>query len=145
MAAYATEQQFIDQFGQQETIQLTNLEDPSAVAVDTAVLQAALDRATEEIDSFIVQRYDLPLVVLPVTLVQACMDIARYRLDNNSTRDNVEKRYDDAIRWLRWIAEGKVSLNVPVAEEGEAAGDVIHSAPPRVFSSTSLSQFAGDI
>ena len=122
MAAYATEQQFIDQFGQEETIQLTNLEDPAAVAVNSTVLQAALDRASEEIDSYIGQRYDLPLVVLPVTLVQAALDIARYRLDNNDPREDVWQRYEDAIKWLLLIANGKVSLNVPVEEEGEAAG-----------------------
>ena len=143
--AYATEQQFIDQFGQQETIQLTNLEDPSAVAVNSTVLQAGLDRATEEINSYLAQRYTLPLVSLPVTLTQACLDIARYRLDNNVAREDVRERYEDALKWLLLLAKGTVSLDVPVAEEGEAAGEVIYSAPPRVFTSTSLSQFAGDI
>lgn len=143
--AYATQQQFIDIFGLEETIQLTNLEDPTATTVNSTVMAAALEQAADEMNPYLARRYALPFALVPGSLVGCNLDIARYLLDNNDTRENVIKRRDDRFAFLEDVAKGLVDLDVPADEEDETAGEVLVSAPERIFTSTTLHQFAGDI
>jgi phage gp36-like protein len=108
--AYAIAQNFIDAFGQRETLMLTNLDNPNAVAIDPVPLNKALDDATAEIDTYIGSRYILPLNSTPSVVNRYCLDIARYMLDRIRSREDVRLRYEDALKWLGMLASGKVSI-----------------------------------
>lgn len=109
---YASLEQFVAAFGEREAVELTNLESPTAVAVDTAVMDRALADASALIDSYIQRRYALPLASVPEALVPRCLDISRFRLDVFNPREAVQKRHDDAVRWLEQVAKGLVSLGL---------------------------------
>lgn len=109
--AYATIEQFIENFGQWEAVEVSNLDDASDQLVDADRLQTALENASGEIDSYLAQAgYTLPLATVPAFLVQRCCDIARYRLENRNTRQEVIDRYKDAIAWLRDVAKGVATI-----------------------------------
>ena len=141
MTTYATEAQFIEAFGQQETIELTNLENPAANSVNSIVLVAALVYASGLIDSYLSGRYTLPLSTIPEVLIALCLDIARYRLGHNAQEEDVRKRYEDALKMLRDIANGILKLGLPTADEPVSSGspDFVH--PSRTFDSQTLRGF----
>ena len=122
MASYASTSDFVLAFGNDEAVEITNLDNPTASAVDTPKLQRALDDATSEIDSYVMAAsYTLPLVSVPIVLREKCNDIARYRLDKWRNREDVRRRYEDALLWLQNLAKGLTSLGA------DSSGDSIES------------------
>lgn len=120
---YATQQNMIDRFGQQELIELTD--EANLGAIDAAVLGVALTDADAEINSYLAGRYSLPLVQSTDELVRMACDIARYRLFDTRASEQVKARYDDAIKKLRDVSRGVASLGIdqssqPVAVAGGA-------------------------
>jgi phage gp36-like protein len=107
---YGTAAQFVEAFGEPETVMLTNLDTPMATAIDPVPLERDLIDAAALIDSYIGRRYLLPLTVTPGVLIPYSLDIARYRLDRIRNREDVRVRYEDAIKWLESIACGKCAL-----------------------------------
>ena len=107
---YADYRDFVDAFGERETIMLTNLDNPNLTAINRIPLDKALADATAEIDTYIGSRYVLPLVSTPTVVNRYCLDIARYMLDRIRSREDVRLRYEDALKWLGMLASGKVSI-----------------------------------
>jgi phage gp36-like protein len=107
---YATPQDFIDAFGQQEAIMLTNLDDPSAIVPNLVPLNKALADATAFIDTYVGSRYVLPLTSVSTVVNRYCLDIARYMLDRIRSREDVRLRYEDAIKFLTLVVKGQVSI-----------------------------------
>lgn len=134
--AYTTQQDMIDRFGQQELIQLTDRSNTGAI--DSVVLGRAMDDADAEIDGYLAVRYTLPLASPPTVLVRIASDIARYHLYDDVVPDQPKERYENAIRFLRAIADGKVDIGVPAQEE---EGGVKHSGPDRVFTDETLQDY----
>lgn len=79
---------------------------------------AAIKDATEEAESYIAVQYSLPLIAVPEVLKGKLCDIARYRLMSNRATDEVSKRYENAIAWLRRLSRKEVILNLPPATDG---------------------------
>lgn len=90
----------------------------------------ALQDATDEIDSYVGQRYVLPVSPAPRRLKQLCIDIAAYNLftrrgfNADSVDGVLQTRYDKAIEWLRMLAKGGVSLPAQYSEIGIGSGTV---------------------
>ena len=128
---YATYDDLAVRYGEDTLAILT---DPSKTGTpDRDTIQQALEDAGEEIDSYIRQRYDLPLPQLPRLLVRIESDIAIYRLSESDSESTTEarKRYEDAVAMLSRISKGELSLGLegprpPVAREIRA-----DSAPRR--------------
>jgi phage gp36-like protein len=118
---YATQQDFIDAFREPETIMLTNLDTPNAIAVDPVPLAKALADASALIDSYCGLRYLLPLTPLPTVVNRYCLDIARYMLDRIRSREDVRLRYEDAIKFFEKVCKGQASLGSDVAGVGVSA------------------------
>lgn len=136
---YATQQDFIDAFGEVEAIELTNLDNAAATSVNAPPLTKALTDASATIDAYVGARYVLPLSVVPAPLDRHCLDIARYYLDRIRSREDVRARYDDAIKFLTSVAKGTVSLggdlisgqNVSsIAPSLDASGARSYACPP---------------
>jgi phage gp36-like protein len=115
---YATQQEFIEAFGEQEAIMLTNLDDASALAINTIRLDRALVDASALIDTYCGARYVLPLSPLPQSVIPYCLDIARYRLDRIRSREDVRLRYEDAIKYLEQVTKGMISLGADLLGVG---------------------------
>jgi phage gp36-like protein len=112
---YGTASQFIEAFGEPETVMLTNLDTPMATVVNPVPLNRSLVDGAALIDSYLLRRYQLPLTVTPQVLIPYALDIARYRLDRIRDREDVRQRYEDAIKWLESVASGKCFLGTDVA------------------------------
>lgn len=126
---YSTTQEFIDTFGLYEIVQLTNLNDASAVAVNLPVLQANQNKAFALINGMISRCGDvrilMPFASPPLLLVGYELDITRYYLDSIQAREDVRKRFEDALTQLRLIGKCELSLG-------------LIGSPPEVIESQSI-------
>jgi phage gp36-like protein len=125
---YVTQQNLVDRFGEAELIQLTDRENTGAI--DAVVLTQAIADAGAEIDGYLAGRYQLPLASTPSILVLYAGDVARYRLYDDGATEEVRKRYEDVIKFLRLAAEGKVRLG---ADEPAPTGGAQMESGGRVF------------
>ena len=110
---YATKADLVKRFGD-EIEQLESMH-----ANPSASVQEALQDATEEINSYIGGRYPLPLPNVPSRLEQIACDIARYYLYHQQVTEMVEKRYDNAIEFLKLVASSKAHLQIQDAITNE--------------------------
>lgn len=139
MANYASQAQLESQFGQRE-IQTSSDRD-SRGEIDEDVVTKALTDATEEINSYLANQYDLPLATVPGRLVTICCDIALYKMsaDAGTGTDEKRLRYEDAVAWLKMLAKGDVSLGLPPDDVDSAQdAEVSSSSEVRIFSRTTM-------
>lgn len=119
--------------------------DKETQQLDEAKIQRATDDADAEINSFLAKRYRLPLELpsLPSPLRRAAVSIAFYWLSerDNQITDDIQKRYDEALRTLREIANGSrdlgLSSDTPV-EETNNGRLIIVSDNKRLFTRNKL-------
>lgn len=105
---YADRGELVQRFGD---IEVSALEDPVGSGIpDSAISEEALIDASDEIDSYILVRYSLPLPSVPQQLKRVCCDIARYRLYKDRPTEEITTRYNRSIKWLEQLAVGKVLL-----------------------------------
>ena len=144
---YATQQNMIDRFGQQELIELTDRNNTGAI--DATVLGQALSDANSEIDSYLSGVTVLPLATVPARLTKLAADIARYELYGARCTDQVRQRYQDAVSFMKQVVMGTASLGldpqnnvVPGSgtvgmnpKEPSFNGDFLddYNRPPRIF------------
>jgi phage gp36-like protein len=133
---YATEQDMIHLFGEKEIVELTNLHDPAAIAIDSVRLVAALEYATGEVDSYLVNHYPLPFLNPPQVLINKVADIARYHLDSIRSREDVRQRYEDALKWLQLVLDGKIKLVSDIVNTG-----IGFFSEARIFTRLSLNDY----
>lgn len=117
---FATKADMLARFGERELIQLTDREGTGVI--DDAVLQQGLDDADAEVSGYIAGRYPLPFPSVPRPLVGYACDIARYRLTGTEVTctEDIQQRYDYAIKFLRMVNKGEVQLGVDA--NGQPAG-----------------------
>ncbi|GEM81866.1 phage protein Gp36 family protein [Meiothermus hypogaeus] len=105
--------------------------------------QAALQDAADIIDSFVGQRYTLPLP--PVrALKRINADIAFYLIlarrgfQEGTADDVVVRDYEEALKWLRLVAEGKAQIPAddgsPIPPGATQGGVVVSEAQPEIES-----------
>ena len=116
----------MDRFGEQELIELTNLDDPTATTIDDLRLERTLISTDAEINAYIQGSTDP--IFLPI-LVEKAIDIARYKLESRGEpREDVRKRYEDATAYLEKVSEGKIKQG----SQG-VMGSIAFNSAPRVF------------
>ncbi|VEH65447.1 Mu-like prophage protein gp36 [Rodentibacter pneumotropicus] len=124
--------------GEVQAIELTDRDLEGKV--NEGVLNVALSDSASQIDGYLAARYTLPLASVPQNLVRLCCDLARYRLASMSRvaiTDEIIERYKLSLKELQDISAGKVSLGLPLADEGADSQDngVIFTNPKnRIFS-----------
>lgn len=115
---YITLQDLQERFSEHEILELA---DDGTGEIDPAVIERAAEDASGEIDGYVAAGgYRVPLSPVPRIVVAYACDIARYRLYDDAASDQVTKRYEDAIRFLRMVARGEVMLGIEA--ESETAG-----------------------
>lgn len=100
-------------------------------------IQNVIASAERLIDSYISPRYTLPLeqtFIDQSSLPEFCNDMVRYKLMDDRTTDEVDKRYLEATRWLRDVAQNRASLGAqdtavatPAGRMTTRAGNSAHS------------------
>lgn len=122
---YATEANLVARFGN-EIEQLKQML-PSQSAIDDAIQDA-----TEEINGHIGGRYPLPLPNVPSNLKRMACDIARYRLYFQQPTEEVRQRYEDAIAFLKRVADNKAHLQIQLLETNQIVDDQPKNKPSTV-------------
>jgi|GEM_PF-2981989 len=130
--------EYVTRFGLDETTQLTDGDNTGTI--DGAVLIAALSDATDTVNGYLGQLYAIPLAPIPGMVKRIVADLARERLHNDRTTEQVIARADEARSLLRDIAKGLVSLpGVAVPPIGDvSSGGVAYRAPDPVFAGCGL-------
>lgn len=95
-------------------------------AIDATAVSLALESASSEIDSYLSMRYTTPIAAPTRMVKQVCVDIAVYRLAYTAAAltEEMRKRYEDAIAWLRSVAKGEATVigAEPPASDGSDGG-----------------------
>ena len=112
--SYATSADLLTRFGEGELLRLAMT--PSG-ELDQATLQLALDDASALIDGYLAGRYPLPLAHVPSALVPICADIARHRLYGEQAPEQIAKRNEAALAFLKLVGKGELALGL--AADGE--------------------------
>lgn len=121
-------------FGETELIQLTDRAGSVGAIVDT-VLDRAMTTAESEANSYLGAAYTLPLPSVPEVVKTITGDIARFYLYDEQATEQVTKRYDRAISWLRDVAKGVVNLGFPNDSDNPTDSSIVMvSSRTQVFS-----------
>jgi phage gp36-like protein len=159
MIPYATAEEFELRMGSNLTIDLTNLDNPSATEINLTKLGSALEDASGEINGYLATRYQIPLSVVPNFIKNYCIDIAIYYLGRQLKDDDASTRYEKVIERLKDIEKGRMlivdetsgqviaqrnQLNSLIDERGQLLNDFTASSNPIAqgkFTVESLSLF----
>lgn len=105
-----------------ELIQLSKDEmgshyDYQATEPDWVLIDRAIEYACQVADGYLSGRYALPLKQTPTLLMHWCADIARYhlhkrRINASELPKPLQASYDDAIKLLGQVRDGKLHLGV---------------------------------
>ena len=120
---YATEADLVARFSEEE---ISNLK---LMVSNPQFVDDAIQDATEEINGHIGGRYPLPLPNVPSNLKRMACDIARYRLYFQQPTEEVRKRYEDAIAFLKRVADNKAHLQIQLPETNEIVDDQPKNKP----------------
>jgi phage gp36-like protein len=82
----------------------------AAAALALTVVQRAVNDAQNTIDSHIGGRYPLPIAPVPEILERLSCDLARFYLYDDQVTETIQKRFDDAMKLLRDVRDGKSQL-----------------------------------
>lgn len=134
--AYSIQTDLEEQISQTELIQLTD--DTGSGEVDTSAVARAVADADAEIDSYCGSRYTVPFSPVPVMIRKLSVDIALYNLYSRRALEVAEerqKRYDNAVRFLRDLAKGLISLGADTpAEPSDGLPQANRTKDDRIFS-----------
>lgn len=137
---YATVSDMVSRFGEQEIIELSNLDLSQDIEIDQAAVERALTDASAEIDGYLAARYRLPVTGEVRLLSQMCTDIARFRLQKGVSTEQARQRYEDAVDTLKRISAG--TMNLPLQAPPPAIGEpVVVPGRARVFDDETMRGF----
>lgn len=141
--AYSTLDDLKEQLDETTLIELTD--DAGSGTVDTTVTTRAIADADEEIDGYVGGRTTVPLYPVPGIIRKLSVDIALYNLfsrRHDSIPEIRKERYDNAVKFLVKVAEGKISLGQNDPDPPASGGDVDYTqAVDAVMTSTKLDNF----
>ena len=113
---YVTQPQLTDRYGEAMLIALTDRGPVPLGVVDTAMMARALADTDAMIDGYLARRYALPLTVSQPMLVDIGGAIAIWKLHTYAPDPKIEADYKDAMRVLRDIAAGTITLSAAGVE-----------------------------
>ena len=120
----------------------TFIEDPAEREELVApIIDEAIADADGEIDGYLAKRYAVPISPAPKIINKCSKDIAVYNLfsrigiDESTDQKTYLNRYNQAIKFLTLVAEGKVSLGAETDDPTTAAATGCSGkSNPRIFS-----------
>lgn len=79
-------------------------------------INSAIQDASDIADGYVGVKYPIPLPEVPKNLKIIICDIARYFLWKNEASEEIRKRYEDAIAFLKRVADGKAILTIKITD-----------------------------
>jgi phage gp36-like protein len=119
---------------------LAELAPNGAGSYDAAVVSAAIDKADGVIDDYLAGRYTVP-VAPSAGIKTRAVAITWYLLFPQGRPDHIRQDYEDAIKYLTAVGEGRIPLAQDAGGAIEQPGSVDFDAPLRVFTSDTLRDF----
>jgi phage gp36-like protein len=114
-------------------------------ASDSDAILAAIADADAEIGGYLGKRYPLPLSPVPTIIRKLSVDLTVWNIMSRrqlGATDAVTKRYDNAIKFLTGVRDGKISLGVADPESTPSTADAPQfTSSPQVFDRTKLGGF----
>ena len=134
--AYSAQSDITEQISESDLIELAD--DTGVGAVDASVVARAIADADGEIDSYCGSRYAVPFSPVPVMIRKLAVDIAVYNLYTRRAvlklPEERQKRYENAVRFLRDLAKGIISLGADApAEPDSGKPQATSSKDDRIF------------
>ena len=117
---YAQQSDIVAMYGNEQLLLVSDRNDDGVS--DAGVVDTALTNASAEIDTYLSNKYQLPLVDVPQVLIIKCVDMAIYLMAVPTPAvltDAIKRRYEDAVSWLKSVRDGTVNLGVPATQTGE--------------------------
>lgn len=120
-----TVEEFVSRVGVEECLQIAGAGPRDMREIDAARVAAEIDAAGGLIAGYVLARYPAAIDAPPDMLKGFAADIARWRLrgrggPQSAMAEVVKQRYDEAIRALRDIAAGKLSIDLGAPGAGPA-------------------------
>lgn len=119
---YATLAHLTDRYGLGLLTQLTDRGEVATGQIDQAVIDRALADTDAMIDGYL-GRYQRPLTSVPDLLVDLAQVVAIYKLHRFKPDPKIEDDYKDALRALRDISTGLITLAIAGAEVPGTGGN----------------------
>lgn len=119
---YATLDHLLDRYGSGLLLQLTDRGELATGRIDTDIVERALLDTDAAINARL-GRYQFPLSEVPELLVDLAQSIAIYKLHRFKPDPKIEADYAEAMRTLRGISTGEVTLSIAGAEVPGTAGN----------------------
>lgn len=127
---YIDAQDLITRFGEDELTQLAP--NTAGDGYDSNTVAQACEDASGEIDGYVAAAgYPVPLIPAPRIVLAYAADIARYRLYDEHAPEQIRKRYEDAVKFLRAVSHGEVMLGAKLPEA--TSGSVEFTPGRQVF------------
>lgn len=120
---YITSQHLADRFGLDELVQVSNPSDPTATTVNATRVDQAVADISALIDAKLGSRYNVPLVTVPLVLLNIACDLVRARLYDDRIPDRLADREKAALKLLDQIADGSLSLGLDATAQPTPPSD----------------------
>ncbi len=131
---YANRDDLVLRYGELEVSQLER------TLTASESVNSYIEDASDIADGYIGVIYDVPLIHPPKNLKIYICDIARFLLWRAKASDQVRQRYEDAISFLKRVADGKATLLIQNTETQEV------TKPKKVRASAPLgTTYAGGV
>lgn len=109
---YATQQDLIDRFGAGMLLGLTDRATPPTGLIDATVVAKALADTDAVVNGYIRARYIVPLAAVPPQIADIAAAIAIWKLHTFKPDEKIAEDYRDALKALREISAGVITLEV---------------------------------
>jgi phage gp36-like protein len=142
--AYLTDTEYLNRYGNAETIRLTD--ENRSGAVDTQKLENAIADASDIADSYLGKRYVVPVLSPPALLKHVVAALAREILHTSRPIEAVTNEANRARHQLELISKGTIVLPVPEnatppTETGSFSSASSGDGTAPVFTEAALSGF----
>lgn len=107
---YADRNDMVLRFSEYEIVSLEN----TLGGVES--INSAIQDASDIADGYIGVKYPIPLPEVPKNLKIIICDIARYFLWKTEASEEARRRYEDAIAFLKRVADGKAILTIKITD-----------------------------
>lgn len=136
--SYASLTDLRNKLDEDTLIQLTD--DADTGAIDTAVIDAALEEADAEINKYLGKQYAVPLATVPTMVRYMAADIAIVNLygRKQGAPDHRQDKYEKHLAFLEKVAVGEEELGVDTPMRSDS---VQISSSERIFSREKLKGF----
>lgn len=140
--SYCAQADILEQISDGTLIELTD--DGGSGEIDSSVVTRAIADADAEIDGYCGTRYSLPFSPVPGMIRKISVDLAIYHLysrRDDSIPEMRQKRYDNAVRLLRDVSKGTITLGADAPAQTNTGHTADIDYNDRIFTRDKMTGF----